>query len=345
MIPSELGALSRRFLLAEFRDGGVVVDVESGDYLHINKSASTICRVLLNPTLAKDGIGETARLLGIDRQLAEQHIRGVLCALAEPRTRRASQERLQYTTSSSGFDLCYDERVVLHLDPDGQTITLAAPVSTLPASLDSFVRQVLPRVAFLKGMTVLHGAVVEQGADAVAIAGTSGAGKSTTAGALIDAGARSIADDLIVVIGRADHVVVPESAERSLNAWAAQTTHILRSDSAASTADFPRDMTGPETRLTGIWFLDRSQRRPDPQIRKDRLPPSRVLLRVLANSFVGSKDWSRHVRATQHLASTTAGYEITVPDTVEALASAARNQTTNVASYLSDGTGSDGNQT
>lgn len=344
MISPELGSLPRRFLLAEFRDGGVVVDVESGDYLHINRAASTICRVLLNPGLSGDAIREIARLLGIESALAEQHVGAVLSALVEPRTRRAPRESLQYTASGSGFDLRYEGRVVLHLDPAGQSVTLAAPVSTLPASLDSFVRQILPRVAFLAGMTVLHGAVVEQGPNAVAIVGPSGAGKSTTAGALVREGARSIADDLIVVIAHADHVVVPEGAERRLNAWAARTTELLGSGSTASTDDFPREITGPETRLTGIWFLDRSQRRSEPGIRKERLPPSRVLLRVLANSFVGSKDWSRHLRATQHLASTTAGYELTVPDTVAALVAAVQDQTTNVASYLSDDTASDGSQ-
>jgi hypothetical protein len=344
MISPELGSLPDRFLLAELPDGGVVVDLASGDYLHINKSASTICRVLLDPNRPGDEIDEIARLLGINPALAEQHMRSVLSALAHPRTRRQPRESLQYSPSKSGFELLYDGRAVLHLDPEGRELTLVAPVSALPASIDSFVRQILPRIAFLNGVTVLHGAVVEQGSEAVAIAGLSGAGKSTTAGALIDAGARPIADDLIVVMRRADHVVVLEHAEQSLNAWAAQASRALASRLVASAADFPKTMTGRETRLTGIWFLDRSQRRPDPTISKERLPASRTLLRVLANSFVGSSDWGRHLRSTQHLASTTPGYELTVPDTLPALRAAARDQRTNVASYLFGATGSDDNQ-
>jgi len=344
MISPDLGLLAGKFLLAELADGGVVVDVESGDYLHINRSAAAICRVLLNAGSPEDAIAETARVLAIDPGLAEQHVRGVLAALEQPRSRRAPRESLQYSASSSGFELCYDGRPVLQVDPEGRDIALVAPVSALPAPVDSFVRQILPRIAFLQGVMVLHGAVVEHGAETVAISGLSGAGKSTTAGALVEAGGRSIADDLIVVVPRADHVAVPEGAERSLNAWAARASRALASGSTASTRDFPQPTSGPFTRLTGIWFLDRNQRRPEPTIRKERLPPSRVLLRVLANSFVGSAEWDRHLRATQHLASTTAGYELAVPDTIAALRSAAQAQTTKVASYLSDVPASDDNQ-
>jgi hypothetical protein len=68
--------------------------------------------------------------------------------------------------------------------------------------------QVLPFVAGLHGRELLHagGVVVERGA--IAICGPSGAGKTTLTRALIDAGARFLADDVVALARDDDGTVV-----------------------------------------------------------------------------------------------------------------------------------------
>jgi hypothetical protein len=67
--------------------------------------------------------------------------------------------------------------------------------------------QVLPFVAALHGRELLHAGGVVVGEEAVAILGPSGRGKSTLVGALVQAGASFMADDVIAIESRPPHVL------------------------------------------------------------------------------------------------------------------------------------------
>ncbi|MEA2684634.1 MAG: hypothetical protein QOK05_2962 [Chloroflexota bacterium] len=64
----------------------------------------------------------------------------------------------------------------------------------------------------LRGALVLHGSAVAVDGAAAVFVGDTGAGKSTTAGALVRAGSRLLADDLVVVAGGGDRPHVEAGA-------------------------------------------------------------------------------------------------------------------------------------
>lgn len=67
---------------------------------------------------------------------------------------------------------------------------------------------VLRFVLNIRGVTCLHASAVEVAGGAIAFAGESGAGKSTTAAALVRAGARLLTDDTVTLVRSGEDVMV-----------------------------------------------------------------------------------------------------------------------------------------
>jgi hypothetical protein len=106
--------------------------------------------------------------------------------VAEPHGFAVDGGTVTYTTGQGSYD-CTVDAICVTPAPD-------APLDELSQLL---IANALPASLWLRGMFLLHAAVVRlPGADrAVAIAGVSGSGKSTIAAALVDEGAELIADD------------------------------------------------------------------------------------------------------------------------------------------------------
>jgi len=83
---------------------------------------------------------------------------------------------------------------------NGQEIIIDPTPGTDPGTLGAFVLQpLLGYVLMQRGHLVLHASCVDIGGRAVAIAGASGEGKSTTAAALLRQGHRLLCDDLVAL--------------------------------------------------------------------------------------------------------------------------------------------------
>ncbi len=99
-----------------------------------------------------------------------------------------------------GFRLVFDDTGVFDISGDGRMVHWTAPPNV---NLDSVRKDVLGRVAAvclqLDGMSVLHGSAVRIGREAIVFLAPKFHGKSTTAAALVDRGARLLADDLVAV--------------------------------------------------------------------------------------------------------------------------------------------------
>ena len=93
---------------------------------------------------------------------------------------------------------------------------------TVDSSDDAFARQCVvgPGLGVLlhrRGVLVLHGAALDVGGRAVVLLGDKGAGKSTTAAALLARGARLLADDLVALDPAADvPTVLPGPSQMKL---------------------------------------------------------------------------------------------------------------------------------
>jgi HPr Serine kinase C-terminal domain len=121
-------------------------------------------------------------------------------ALVRRGAQGADAERVTYFEHGSDGLLMRTESFGDHLIADGGRRVLMAPGTVSEVLWHRYVcGQVLPLAASLQGLEVLHAAAVSVSGRAVALAGASGAGKSSIATRLLVRGARLLADDVIAL--------------------------------------------------------------------------------------------------------------------------------------------------
>jgi hypothetical protein len=97
----------------------------------------------------------------------------------------------------------YCDRTEVVVDGTGTKVFASwVPPATRESTLAYLLAHFLGLVLRLRGVTCLHGSVVEVGKRAVILAGESGAGKSTTAAALARRGLSVVADDFAALTDR-----------------------------------------------------------------------------------------------------------------------------------------------
>ncbi len=136
------------------------------------------------------------------------------------------------------FLLTADSRVLCAVDRGGE------------AHFERYlVAQILPLAAVMAGVEVLHAAAVELDGRAVGIVGGAGAGKSTTARAMVEAGARLVTDDVLAVTSERGRLLAHPGPDR-LRVGAGEPKQALELPAV--------DVSVP---LDTLFFLDRSARR------------------------------------------------------------------------------------
>lgn len=101
---------------------------------------------------------------------------------------------------SGAFHFAYGHGAEFLIAPDGRDVSCAWPDSLTVGEASVYLRgPVLGLVLRLRGIVSLHASSVAVGARAVALLGTVGAGKSTTAAALVEAGCRLLSDDVSAI--------------------------------------------------------------------------------------------------------------------------------------------------
>ncbi len=93
----------------------------------------------------------------------------------------------------------YDESCVLTVDVAGNARVWASEERPSDLRCESVYKDAVIVVQLLAGRIVLHGSAVALDGRGLCIVGASGAGKSTAAATLIDAGAELLADDVAVI--------------------------------------------------------------------------------------------------------------------------------------------------
>ncbi|MGE0701880.1 MAG: hypothetical protein AB7O57_22465 [Hyphomicrobiaceae bacterium] len=113
---------------------------------------------------------------------------------------QAPDGRTTISRGCAGFALEYMARArfVVHADANGSSV-LAEFHDAWETCQHLLLDQVLPRVLFQMGETVLHSAAVEIDGRAALFLGATGYGKSTLTRAFADAGCRILSDDAIVL--------------------------------------------------------------------------------------------------------------------------------------------------
>ena len=137
--------------------------------------------------------------------------------------------RLRYSLDDAWADFA--------IDPSGCSVTVGRTSNVLlEEATELLIGPVFSCLASQRGLTCVHAAVVRVGSRTIALAGRSGAGKSTTALALIHRGGVLISDDVAVLSAKEEGIVAAAGAPRIR----------MRPDSASMLA-------GPFESLVALW--------------------------------------------------------------------------------------------
>ncbi len=99
-----------------------------------------------------------------------------------------------------GYLVAYRNGASFQVSGDGNAVTVHGGEANSQAMVEHLLLdQVLPRLLDHRGLVVLHGAVVEIEGRAILLLGRTGAGKSTLAASLAQAGGTLLSDDAIVL--------------------------------------------------------------------------------------------------------------------------------------------------
>jgi hypothetical protein len=323
------GHFRDRFALQRLEDGGVIVDLSTGAYSRLNRSAVAVCEALTAAPDSQAAVAIVSAQLGIRDVEASHAIEEMLTGLHAPPPRQQRPDPFHYKISpeQDGYILSSNDKPVLWMTSDGQSVRLLSQQIAERSRLGGFLRAAAPRLLFLQGAAVLHGAACRTAGGVIAICGDSGAGKTTTARALEAAGADLIAEDMLVLAQASPALEVHEGGEESIKEWSLATTDRLLTGGRSETSDLRAVFDGSTVTVTELWFISATQRAEGESILRRRLGPTDGALVAMASLFLGevsSPGWRRFLDLAGAIASSTAIYEAQMPLGLEYLRKAAR---------------------
>jgi hypothetical protein len=234
------GVFARRFALAALDGGGVLFDLESGAYFRLNAAATTGCAELQRAVSLDDAVAAIAARAQAPAPVIREQLRALAAeASAGTRVRHEPVGPFRYTAAAGGgYDLLHGARATLTISADGRRLALAAPLAELRLPLHEHVRAVAPKLLFLQGVTVLHGASCRDvpgiGPGVLGLCGASGAGKTTTARLLAGHRASPISEDLMVMGPDPARPAVFAGGEAAVHDWARAAATALERDPGAA---------------------------------------------------------------------------------------------------------------
>ena len=323
----------RRYVLAHYATGGVVVDLSSGNYFRVNTTAAIVCSALLGSEEPEDLV---ANALGVSPEDASCVISDVVAGLAAPAFRTDPPGAYHFFPTKIGYVLRQGNRRLLEVDQSGQVISLPGGYPTdQPTLLEFYVRALAPKLLFQRQITVLHASsCLTENEQVVAFAGLSGAGKTTTARAFAATSMELMSEDLLVFAPAVDQTRVLVGAERFIHEWASRVAMALvASPDGVPAGDLSAVIDGPTVGIERILFLDRSRRIGD-QFTTRSLDKPDALVTFMAHNFLGDSEpatWRRYFTTAADLVEKIKTEEASAPDGVDRLPVA-------VAAYISNRT-------
>jgi hypothetical protein len=320
-----------------FEDGGVAVDLASGTYLALNRTAAIVCDALAAAP-AEDAVARVARELAISRDEAGRAVGAVGSGLASPAPPALDPGPFRYERAGDGdgYTLTHAGAVRLRVSSDGRRVTVPSP--TVPTSqVYEYLRATAPKILFLRGATVLHGGACRVGDGLRALCGASGAGKTTTVRAFGAAGRAVVSEDLLPLASLAPPRLYVEG-ERRIHAWAREAAGQVAAgrETTLDTAALEAALSGETARVDELWFLDvRRRHAAGAEIRLRRLPEPEAAVALMGATFLGAASadgWRRFLADVRAIVTSTRAFEAALPDGLDRLAEAARAYAENSAS-------------
>jgi hypothetical protein len=317
-----------RYLVASFPSGGVVADLETGNYFRVDAKAAAVCEALATGDVDKAS-NELVSRFGIARAHAERMVADTRAGLATAAVVGVPTGPYHFYREEGGFGLWHNgERVIVVNDGE---LKIRAPSERRAAQdprLEFYLRALAPKIMFIRGVSVLHASACAANEKLVAFAGMSGAGKTTTVRAFVEAGARPISEDLVVLKPGAPLPSVILDGEARVHAWARDVSERLAGGEAVvSSTDLTTVTDGRHEALDVVHFLDATARHAGSSFNVRALNEPDGLLALMANDFLGDSSpdaWRRYFRVAREMAAELALIALDAPMGVPALAPAAR---------------------
>lgn len=322
------GQFKQRFALAAFPDGGVLLDLDTGQYFRLNPTATDICRALERGTSQEEVEVQLANRFGIPRAQAAVDVRQMLSGLSATAPRKEYPSDFKYRPTEFGYAVCDETGPVLEVARDGSRLRLVRDVATLTCRIEDCVRGILPKALFLAGIPALHASACVIGGRLTAFSGVSTAGKTTTARAFVSHGARPVSEDVLVLSLDGGRPAVFIEAEVAVHRWARDAAAALVAGGQGSEIDcdgLAATCGGPTEALAVAAFLDRARRGGD-TIRTERVSRPDAVACYLEGIFLGAGDrdsWRRYLKISAALATGVDTCLAWVPDGLTGLAEAA----------------------
>ena len=313
-----------RYVLVEVPPGGLLLDRESGLTLELNAAAALAWRLHLAGEAFDAIVTSFAAHFRVPLATAHADVIRSLRALPLPEPASPPPE-FRYQRSGEGFVFSRNGEALFVVDQAGERISspVAARVGveTVAVLLFAFC----PKLLSLRDHIVLHASAVVIAGRGIAFSGHSGAGKTTTAHALVRAGATLVCEDKLVLRRSAGEREFSFAEEEALRRWVKAAAIELTAGRGVSCAPLDQPPSGPTGSLHEIGFVNSERRSTARQISALPVSALQAAGTMFNNSFHGSDAshaWARQLEASAKIARAIDAYEVTMPDGLDLLAGA-----------------------
>jgi hypothetical protein len=315
---SPVNAAATQLLVAAGR-GALLLDLGSGAVVELNESAAFVWERSITGRDYQSIVRDVSDRYGIDGATSHHH---VASALKIPqKVPEPAPTDFNYRALPDHFVFEFRGDPIFTIDLKGQEVSLCPQAPVTPERLPRLLHAFVPKILSLRGHFVLHAAAVAIDGRVLAFSGLSGAGKSTTAAALVAAGAVAVCDDQLVLVPDSTPVRVSRGAEATIDGWIASASSDLLASNRASCAELDRVRETDDLILAEIGFIDRGRRQGSESIATE-LAPTNVAGASFRHAFHGSYErayWQRALQAAARVGTGVRGFELTLPATTKAL--------------------------
>ncbi len=315
-----------RVALVDVSPGGLLLNLASGGLFELNETATFIWRRVLSARSLATVSAELALRYDLDVATAALHVNEALRPLTE--TIAAPATDFRYSRDMDGYIFAFRGEPIFSIASSQAELDLVSATELPKTDICYLLRALAPKLLALSGESVLHASAIEIEGRIVAFCGLSGAGKTTTARAFSQTGAKLISEDQLLISAQGDEIVVTTNGEKSLAAWVARTADELVLNRRARFEDLSSIANGAFVPLTEIGFLDRTRRSRGPYTAK-ALTSLATSGAVFRNTFYGSdadSDWTRQLEFAANVGRRVLGFDLNLPDDLLRLAEAGRLQ-------------------
>lgn len=315
--------IDTRYALCPISPGGLLLDLRSGALFELNEAAAFVWELRLAGK-ATDTIAEgLVRRFGLPSEDATLDVEAALGGVSLSRDSKIPGD-FSYERRGDTFVFSFRGNVVLVVDDRGERLVPHGPSQVPRDRLRYFVRAIAPKLLTLRGQVVLHAAAVTMGDRIFAVSGLSGAGKTTTARALVLAGAHPVSEDKLLLQVSATGVDAVLTGERAIDEWADRAASDLSENRVVPLGVLDAVMTGSRAPVAEIGFID-AGRRMGTSIAAKPLSLVELAGSVFRSGFHGSDDaayWRRQLDAAGAVGRSTKGFALTMPESVSLLETA-----------------------